>query len=99
VATLVIHSQQNGTWLEGSESSVGLWITNRRVRQDMGLNPNPVWATAAVGPLNLAPWRAKFSLSAAAVSRFSHNQMPRLERHSIRLDVTGTGRPNLNQVR
>ena len=73
VATLVIPSQQGGTGLEGSESPVGLWITNRRVRQDMGLTQILVWATAAVGPSTRAFWRAAFSLSAAAVSRFSHN--------------------------
>ena len=44
-----------------------------------------------------SPERAAFSLSAAAVSRFSHNQMPRFERRSIRHDETGTGRPNLNE--
>jgi hypothetical protein len=96
VATLVIPSRQKRTRLEGSESSVGLWITNRRAGQDMGITQILVWATAAVGPPDLARGRASQSLSATAVSRFSHHQMPRFERRSIRLDVTGTGSPNLN---
>ena len=63
----------------------------------MGITQILVWATATVGPSDLARGRASQSLSAAAVSRFSHNQMQRFERRSIRLDVTGTGRPNLNR--
>lgn len=97
VATLVIHRRQG--WAVGRERpqvACWLWITNRRGWQDMGLNPNLVWAMAAVGLFGLVRWRTTFSLSAAAVSRFSHHQMPRFERPSIRNDETGTNRPSLN---
>ena len=75
-----------------------VWITNRRVVQNLGTTRILVWATAVAGPCSLVRWRTAFSLSATAVSRFSHDQMQRRERPSIRLDVTGTGRPNRNTL-
>ncbi len=63
----------------------------------MRLNPNPGLGDGGGRTMSLRPSRAEKSLSAAAVSRFSHDQMPRFERRSIRLDVTGTDRPNRNQ--
>ena len=75
-----------------------VWITNRRVVQNLGTTRILVWATAVAGPCSLVRLRTAFSLSATAVSRFSHDQMQRRERPSIRLDVTGTGRPNRNTL-
>jgi len=61
------------------------------------LNPNLGLGDGGGRTIVPSPSRAEKSLSATAVSRFSHDQMQRYERRSIRLDVTGTGRPNLNQ--
>ena len=63
----------------------------------MGINPSLGLGDDGGRTIVPSPSRAKKSLSAAAVSRFSHDQMQRFERRSIRLDVTGTGRPNLNK--
>jgi len=84
--------------LDRAAAACRLWITNRRIVQNLGTTRILVWATAVAGPCSLVRLRTAFSLSATAVSRFSHDQMQRRERPSIRLDVTGTGRPNRNTL-